>query len=304
MVTEGRGESLFSAPSIGVVIPHYGYSSLLTESIEVLRLLLDGNPGWHCVIVQNGQAIPDVRSLDKKFLGKVETVIVDRPIGYAAACNLGARYLEKWGTQYAWFLNNDVSIPKATSVIEVVRLGQDHGLDIFTGMVVSTDGSVLRNWFGFPTYRRSAARFLRKRRESDASVGAITTVECVSGISMFVRCSLFRALRGFDERFFMYNEDLDLCYRATRRGARIGVVGVVHVVNNRPRDCRKIRERALGFTRSTRSLLQFFAKHKGRLRAFGYVPLTLAIETWSWFGSGHTYTPAVRRGAERTLDEE
>jgi GT2 family glycosyltransferase len=46
-------------------------------------------------------------------------------------------------------------------------------------------------------------------------------IECCTAAFLLVRGELIRELRGFDERFFMYGEDVDLCYRIRERGAKI-----------------------------------------------------------------------------------
>ena len=46
----------------------------------------------------------------------------------------------------------------------------------------------------------------------------LTAVPAVAGTMMMVRADLFRRLKGFDRRFFMYMEDTDFCYRLDRRG--------------------------------------------------------------------------------------
>jgi hypothetical protein len=58
-------------------------------------------------------------------------------------------------------------------------------------------------------------------------------VDWVYGTFMAVRCDLFRQLGGFDARYFVYGEDLDLCYRATRLGARTIHVPAARAVHAR-----------------------------------------------------------------------
>jgi N-acetylglucosaminyl-diphospho-decaprenol L-rhamnosyltransferase len=62
--------------------------------------------------------------------------------------------------------------------------------------------------------------FTRRYRETDPAPDG--TTDWVSGSCLIVRRSLFEELGGFDERYFMFAEDMDLCWRAKRAGHRVG----------------------------------------------------------------------------------
>ncbi|MEV4534298.1 glycosyltransferase family 2 protein [Asanoa sp. NPDC049518] len=58
-----------------------------------------------------------------------------------------------------------------------------------------------------------------------APAAGTTAVDWVSGFCMLVRADAFRAAGGFDERFFLYFEDVDLCVRLRAAGGRVGAAG-------------------------------------------------------------------------------
>lgn len=86
--------------------------------------------------------------------------------------------------------------------------------------------------------------------------------EWVAGMFMLFRSASFAALRGFDEGFFLYYEDVDICVRAWQRGMRVlscPRVGVVH-------DARRDSRRKLKHLRwHLASMYRYFRKHLGRL---------------------------------------
>jgi GT2 family glycosyltransferase len=87
-------------------------------------------------------------------------------------------------------------------------------------------------------------------------------VDMVSGGCMAVQREVFRDLNGFDERFFMFYEDADLCLRARKAGFKVyhtPAISVVHHVGSSNDDP------TLFFFRVYRSKLQFIRKHYSSL---------------------------------------
>jgi N-acetylglucosaminyl-diphospho-decaprenol L-rhamnosyltransferase len=150
-----------------------------------------------------------------------------RNLGFAAACNQGARL----GTgSYILFLNPDV-------VLLPDSLGGPLGfLEAPEGRAVGICGVRLRNEHGGVS--RSCSRFpglrnflyhifglqhfypqhFRGLLMSDWDHSTSRPVDQVMGAFFLVRRSLFESLAGFDERFFVYFEDLDFALRARRKG--------------------------------------------------------------------------------------
>ncbi len=86
-------------------------------------------------------------------------------------------------------------------------------------------------------------------------------VDWVSGAAMVVRKSVFTQIGGFDENFFMYFEDIDLCWRAKQRGWQVAVypkISLIHFVG----------QSAGGFKQRKKYYYQsqdyFFKKHYGQ----------------------------------------
>lgn len=86
--------------------------------------------------------------------------------------------------------------------------------------------------------------------------------EWVAGMFMLFRSASFAALRGFDEGFFLYYEDVDICVRAWQNGMRVLSCPRVEVVHDARRDSR----RKLAHLRwHLASMCRYFRKHLGHL---------------------------------------
>ena len=82
-----------------------------------------------------------------------------------------------------------------------------------------------------------------------------------SGALMAIKAGTFRELDGFDESYFMYMEDADLCMRAARKGVKIRFYGDVAMVHNAARASRNIF--SASFVQHLTSALRYFWKHLG-----------------------------------------
>ena len=149
--------------------------------------------------------------------------VVESPVnlGFAGGCNVGVQHAT--GTVLA-FLNNDAR-PGAdwvTSAVDVLRT--EPTVAAVASKVLDWDGHNIDfvdaglTWFGMG-YKRHAGQPV-----SDFPAGTHDQARDVlfaTGSAMFVRTDVFKALGGFDERFFMFYEDVDLGWRLNLRGWRV-----------------------------------------------------------------------------------
>jgi len=86
--------------------------------------------------------------------------------------------------------------------------------------------------------------------------------EWVAGMFMLFRSRDFRDLAGFDERFFLYYEDVDICARVWQKGMRVLACPQGCVIHDAQRESRR---RLRHFRWHLASMTRFFCKHWGRL---------------------------------------
>ena len=86
------------------------------------------------------------------------------------------------------------------------------------------ESTLLQEWF--PRNRVLTHYYLRDTRDD-----AIQPVDWINGAAMFVRRDVYDQIGGLDERFFMYSEELDWCYRAKRAGWEIVYLPTAQVIH-------------------------------------------------------------------------
>ncbi len=104
-------------------------------------------------------------------------------------------------------------------------------------------------------------------------------VEAVSGCCLLIRGDLLREIHGLDESFFMYGEDLDLCWRVRRRGFRIRYVPDAEILHYGEQSSTQ-NENPM-FLETFEAMHRFFRKNRGPITA-GLYRATLAGVSAGW----------------------
>ena len=163
----------------------------------------------------------EIEQLIKEY--GVEYIHLPHNPGYGAAHNVAIRQSLKLGIDYHLVLNADVLF--GNSVLEEIFEYMNVNLHVAQLMpkILNSDGTVQRLCKLVPSpldliFRRFvptsfATRSRRKFELWDSGYSKIMFVPYLSGCFMFLRCSALRDIGIFDERFFMYPEDIDLTRR-------------------------------------------------------------------------------------------
>lgn len=161
-------------------------------------------------------------------------------LGFGAGANRGAARVEH---ELILVCNPDIET-EANAVKELVAaLDRDPGAGIVGPRIENTDGTVYPSPRTFPALGVAVGhaflglvmprnRYTRRYRMLDADrTRSASAVDWVSGSCFLVRASTWRDLGGFDEAYFMYAEDVDLCWRAGRAGWRTAFEPAARVVH-------------------------------------------------------------------------
>ncbi len=200
------------------------------------------------VVVDNSLNEDGTADLLAREAPHVRCLVPTENLGFGRGNNLG--FGETSG-ECVLFLNPDTVCTKAALEHCVARVRAERGIGIISPKLVQADGSmdlacrrsIPTAWDGFCRASGLAARFPRRKLFSGYNLTYLPdegtyAVGAINGAFMLGRCEVFEAVAGpqphgvFDERFFMYGDDLDLCIRVSRAGYRIvydGRVSITHL---------------------------------------------------------------------------
>lgn len=119
----------------------------------------------------------------------------------------------------------------------------------------------VRRWPSFVRLLRAFLKLGGKSRYSQSELDQMEYPDWCSGALVAFRAPTYRALGGFDERFFMYMEDVDMFRRAAQMGIKVRFYGDILMVHNAARASNSILSSS--FRQHMTSILRYFLKHRG-----------------------------------------
>ena len=265
---------------VDIVVVNWNSGSLLRDCLE--SVIQHGAAVVNkIVVVDNGSSDGSLEFLlDLPGITVIEAHV---NLGFGRACNLGAKICE---SDFVLFLNPDARI-------------YDHTLDHVVNYMVDKDnrqvgicGVQLENESG--EIARSSSRFPTAARLFSQSIGlnkffprlgmpmnewdhsCSRSVDQVIGAFFFVRRSLFDMLVGFDQRFFVYFEEVDFSYRAKILGWDSVFLAEAKAFHVGGGSSRQVKARRLFY--SLRSRLQYAHKHFNAAEFALVVISTLLLE--------------------------
>jgi len=219
--------------SISVIVVNYNAGPLLNRCLRsVTEDLEAGGIAWNAVVVDNASSDGSAGGLeiDSRRL----TVFHNRENrGFGAAANQAAR---TGRGDLIWILNPDCEVLPGAAAALIDTLNRHAKCAIAVPQLLNADGSTQESARGEPTawtglfgrhglltkfFPNSALarQNLRARALVDSGVDS-AEIDWAMGASMMIRREAFERAGGFDERFFLYWEDADLCRRMRELGYR------------------------------------------------------------------------------------
>ena len=203
---------------VSIIILSYNTKDLLKNCLSSVEKVVPS--GTYEVIVVDNLSVDDSVEMVKKEFKDVTVIQNTENAGFAKGCNLGASHAKG---ELLLFLNSDAvmkenPLPKMVSLFE-----SEEKVAVVGGSLKNFDGSDQRSFGQFYNLPQVAVMLFggEKTELKVHQSNAARDVEWVSGGFMMVKKGIFDTVRGFDGHFFMYIEDMELCYRIRKRGYRI-----------------------------------------------------------------------------------
>ncbi len=233
------------------------------------------------VVVDNDSKDGSDTSIEE--LPGVILIRAGRNLGFGRACNMGARHAQG---KYLLFLNPDAALYDDTlpRVLSYMQEPAHSQVGICGVQLLDEAGLVSRSCSRFPTamgfvaHAMGLTRFIKGLGHfmTEWDHQQTRQVDHVIGAFFMVRRELFVTLDGFDERFFVYLEDLDFSYRVHKAGNCSVFLAEAQAFHAGGGTSKQVKARRLFY--SLRSRLLYACKHFSRFGAAGVFLTTLLVE--------------------------
>jgi GT2 family glycosyltransferase len=205
---------------VSIIIVNYNTRKLLRNCIDSIYLQTK-NIEFEIILCDNGSTDGSQEMIKKEF-PRVILVENNANIGFGAANNKGAKFAKG---KYLFLLNSD-TILLNNALLLFYDFAEKNKKKLL-GCFLRDESEIITH--SFENYSRPVPSFIRLAYQSFPFLSKIRSffmrhvsyvessykeVEYITGADIFIENSLFSALNGFDESFFMYFEDDDLCRRA------------------------------------------------------------------------------------------
>lgn len=221
------------------------------------------------IVLDNGSEEPILPEI-KAFFPEVLWIESKENLGFGKGCNLAEKHATK---PFLFFINPDTVVSRDSfcKMLDFMDAHPESG--IVGSRILNEDGSLqLACRRSFPTTFSAisktiglAALFPKSKLFASynmtyADPDEVTEVDAVSGSFFCIRRNLYEQLHGFDEDFFMYGEDLDLCFRAKVAGYKNYYTPATNILHFKGQSCKTRRWKS--YVDFYKAMIIFVRKHK------------------------------------------
>ncbi|MBN1905754.1 MAG: glycosyltransferase family 2 protein [Deltaproteobacteria bacterium] len=221
---------------ISVIIVNYRSWEKLADCLRSLQCVNTSNINLDIIVVDNC-------SNDGKFESYATAFPTTRFIlntgnyGYAHGCNTGAR---AGRGEYFLFINPDTIVRPGSIELLLSTIKDYPPNSILSALQITPKGRIERverffpKWITLTGTGKTLYRFINRSRlkREFAKEKAVVFPDWVSGSVIFMRREAYLHLKGWDERFWMYSEDIDICKRAAKMGGKIVMLQQASFIHN------------------------------------------------------------------------
>lgn len=179
-------------------------------------------PSLDVVLVDNGAPRDGIERLRNAFPG-VTIVSTGENLGFTGGNNRGIAVALERGCEYVLVLNNDTIVTE-DCVSRLVEAGETHSGVGAVGAKIVYHDEPARIWFGggeFSPMRGLGLHRLEGKLDPDPTQSGVEEVTFLTGCCMLIPAEVLQKVGGFEEDFFIYVEDVELCHRMLSAGYRL-----------------------------------------------------------------------------------
>jgi GT2 family glycosyltransferase len=205
-------EAKFVEPLVWILVLHWRGIDLTRACVESVQKLTYQN--CKVLVVDNGSDNQDGEKLKAEY-PEISLLRLSENFGFAGGCNRGMEFCLENGAEYIWLVNNDAKVAEGSLSKLVDQAQQKSDVGALGGSVVDSLVAAVKH----VEASRGTINFRSaKTKVTAAQVTQPTYADWLHGSNLLLRAKTLREVGLFDERYFLYFEDTELCHRINLKG--------------------------------------------------------------------------------------
>lgn len=274
--------------SFDIVIVNWNSKEQLKDCIDSINKSLKANCILNKIIVVDNASTDNSLEVLDQHQNNLQIIRNQNNLGFGKACNIGAKYSD---SDFILFLNPDMLIFEDTFVnlFNYIKSNDRNDIAVYGIQLLDENKNVQKTCARLPNLwnmivRATGLNKLNKKifktyAMDDWDHKQTKVVEHVMGAFYLIKRNIFRSLSGFDERYFVYIEDLDLSKRIIDNGYKSVYVTESQAYHKGGGTSENIKAKRLFY--STRSRLIYTFKHFGLFQGFFLLLFTFIVEPFT-----------------------
>ncbi len=249
------------SPKVAIITLNYNNKDDTLKCLESVKESY--YPNYFVLVVDNASTDKSVEAIKETF-PDVKLIVNEKNLGFSKGINRGIRVAMKDPeVRYFFIINNDVVIDK-NCISELVKVGEKYEnvgmlqpkmLNMYNPKIIDSTGHVFKRCYLLVD--RGHGEFDSGQYDNETDI-----IGCCAGAGMYKR-ELFEDIGLFDESFWMYYEDVELSWRAYKKGWRAKYVPTAVVYHKRSVTAKKFINNYYKIELSLENIAKVVKKHGG-----------------------------------------
>jgi len=258
-------------PLVTIILVNWNGKADTLECLESLKK--DTYAAKQIFVVDNGSQDDSVSAIRAAY-PDVTVLAAGDNLGFTGGNNLGIRHAVSAGSDFVFLLNNDTTVEPAalTKLVETALSDPQYGL---LSPVIHYHDAPSNVWFAGSSMDLSRGTAVHDNSRVPATTNNVSDIPWASGCAMLLPANVIERLAGFDERYFLNWEDVDLSLRVRAFGHKIGLVPGARIYHKVSRTLSKRSDTAHYYY--VRNNLLLVSTHGGKTRGLASLRVTLTL---------------------------
>lgn len=272
-----------------IVIVNWNSGIQLKDCVEsVMKSSFDNSILNKIIVVDNDSKDDSIELAERLNFDKLKIIKNKDNLGFGKACNSGVKNSQ---SDFILFLNPDAMVYEDTfhKLFDYIEKNDNSDVVVYGVQLIGDDGKVQRTCARFPNLsnflvkvlglNKLNSKYFETYHLEEWNHNETKQIDHVIGAFYLIKREIFNSINGFDERYFVYFEDLDLSKRVYDSGYKTIYLSEVKAYHKGGGTSEQVK--ALRFFYSTRSSLIYSFKHLGIFKSIIFMFFVYFIEPFT-----------------------